>query len=311
MLSQSPPINYTRTGRISKAKKGLKVHECECGRSYTRAEHLRRHQKNHSQDDALVCDYAGCGKPFHRPDLLLRHRDRHNGLESSSPQIDYSQGSSPQALNTSASLIPSPISSADVHIHSVPLYPAMPPMSPVQGLPVTSSPERHVSYSNNMRPNTSMPMPVDGVSPHYGWAPEPYSPSSGYNSPSIGAGEYNLYQNAYGHGLSRTRTPSNASLHDPWAQTPRSPSSSISTMPPCTWGSNEKIPTASLAYINTYPMAGMSMSTSMEATAGYGQFDLKTMIQRDEDEAAFLYRDHPYGYSIPLSPSSIDLPLRS
>ena len=25
-------VNYTRTGRISKAKKGLKVHHCECGR---------------------------------------------------------------------------------------------------------------------------------------------------------------------------------------------------------------------------------------------------------------------------------------
>jgi hypothetical protein len=32
MMSRSPSINYTRTGRISKAKKGLKVHNCECGR---------------------------------------------------------------------------------------------------------------------------------------------------------------------------------------------------------------------------------------------------------------------------------------
>lgn len=33
MRSQSSSsINYTRTGRISKAKKGLKVHNCECGR---------------------------------------------------------------------------------------------------------------------------------------------------------------------------------------------------------------------------------------------------------------------------------------
>lgn len=38
MLSAGTPpsmahdINYTRTGRISKAKKGLKVHHCKCGR---------------------------------------------------------------------------------------------------------------------------------------------------------------------------------------------------------------------------------------------------------------------------------------
>jgi hypothetical protein len=33
MSSHNPSIHYTRTGRISKAKKGLKVHNCEnCGR---------------------------------------------------------------------------------------------------------------------------------------------------------------------------------------------------------------------------------------------------------------------------------------
>jgi hypothetical protein len=32
MMSQAQSIHYTRTGRISKAKKGLKVHNCECGR---------------------------------------------------------------------------------------------------------------------------------------------------------------------------------------------------------------------------------------------------------------------------------------
>lgn len=25
-------VNYTRTGRIAKSKKGLKVHHCDCGR---------------------------------------------------------------------------------------------------------------------------------------------------------------------------------------------------------------------------------------------------------------------------------------
>lgn len=34
-LRRSPnmsTVNYTKTGRVSKAKKGLKVHDCECGR---------------------------------------------------------------------------------------------------------------------------------------------------------------------------------------------------------------------------------------------------------------------------------------
>ncbi|KAF2399510.1 hypothetical protein EJ06DRAFT_522406 [Trichodelitschia bisporula] len=41
-------ITYTRTGRISKARKGIRgAHVCSCGKDYSRAEHLRRHQQNH------------------------------------------------------------------------------------------------------------------------------------------------------------------------------------------------------------------------------------------------------------------------
>lgn len=83
----APSIHDTRTGRISKPKKGLKVHSCECGRAYTRAEHLRRHQKNHAMEEALVCEYPDCGKSFYRVDLLLRHQERHNeGVEPSALQ---------------------------------------------------------------------------------------------------------------------------------------------------------------------------------------------------------------------------------
>lgn len=132
----------------------------------------------------------------------------------------------------------------------------------------------------------------------YAWHESSYSPiSSGYASPSMAPGDFNTMYPVPGYGpaASRTRTPSIASLHDPWAMTPRSPSSSNSTMP-FTWASNDKMPNAGLAYINTsYPMASLGISTHMDATAGYGQFEPKTMIQRDEDEAAFLYRDQPYG----------------
>lgn len=76
--SQNGPVVYTKTGRISKAKKGLKVHVCEeCGRSFTRAEHLRRHQKNHGPNQ-VRCEL--CGKVFFRADLLQRHLERHKDL---------------------------------------------------------------------------------------------------------------------------------------------------------------------------------------------------------------------------------------
>lgn len=41
-------VKRTHTGRVSKALKGLRIHNCNvCGKTYTRAEHLRRHQQNH------------------------------------------------------------------------------------------------------------------------------------------------------------------------------------------------------------------------------------------------------------------------
>ncbi|GAD99297.1 conserved hypothetical protein [Paecilomyces variotii No. 5] len=55
----------------------IKSHACDfpgCGKSFTRAEHLRRHALNHQQDDNS-CER--CGVHFTRPDLLGRHMMRH------------------------------------------------------------------------------------------------------------------------------------------------------------------------------------------------------------------------------------------
>ncbi|ORY65092.1 uncharacterized protein BCR38DRAFT_191230 [Pseudomassariella vexata] len=74
------PIKLTPiTGRVSRAKKGVPVHTCETCRppkTFTRAEHLRRHQLSH-QTPGFPCTYPGCGRAFHRADLLARHAARH------------------------------------------------------------------------------------------------------------------------------------------------------------------------------------------------------------------------------------------
>ncbi|KAL2216223.1 putative C2H2 finger domain protein [Thermoascus aurantiacus ATCC 26904] len=75
------PITYTpTTHRISKAKKGKRVHACEfpgCNKVFTRAEHRRRHELNHNPEASFRCTYEGCRRAFHRPDLLARHMERH------------------------------------------------------------------------------------------------------------------------------------------------------------------------------------------------------------------------------------------
>lgn len=75
-----PAVKLTPvTGRVSRAKKGMPVHICEMchpPKTFTRAEHLRRHQLSH-QPPELACGIAGCNKVFHRKDLLDRHQQRH------------------------------------------------------------------------------------------------------------------------------------------------------------------------------------------------------------------------------------------
>jgi len=49
-----------------------------CSKSYTRAEHLGRHQLNHNPKDIYKCDFPGCTRTFVRQDLCVRHRERHD-----------------------------------------------------------------------------------------------------------------------------------------------------------------------------------------------------------------------------------------
>ncbi|KAF2012581.1 hypothetical protein BU24DRAFT_425218 [Aaosphaeria arxii CBS 175.79] len=86
-------VRYTRIRPLEFAKRGLKVYDCECGKSYTRAESLRRHKKNHASgklDKAVVykhiCSFPDCGKSFTREDNLKAHKRRQHGeMESKAP----------------------------------------------------------------------------------------------------------------------------------------------------------------------------------------------------------------------------------
>ncbi|KAA8905377.1 hypothetical protein FN846DRAFT_10554 [Sphaerosporella brunnea] len=77
-LSTMLKEGITPTQRISRAKKGKRVHACHhpgCEKIFTRAEHLRRHQLNHSPEVYYKCEL--CERTFVRQDLLTRHTERH------------------------------------------------------------------------------------------------------------------------------------------------------------------------------------------------------------------------------------------
>ncbi|KAL7788437.1 hypothetical protein V8C43DRAFT_287581 [Trichoderma afarasin] len=125
------PVKLTPiTGRVSRAKKGVPVHTCDVCRppkTFTRAEHLRRHQLSH-QPPELCCTVSGCKKVFYRKDLLDRHLQRHGEHEgklnrdssrrrrsgsspsrpySSSPPAPARQATSPYSVGAAATPAPS------------------------------------------------------------------------------------------------------------------------------------------------------------------------------------------------------------
>ncbi|EDU45084.1 conserved hypothetical protein [Pyrenophora tritici-repentis Pt-1C-BFP] len=276
MASQMSSVHYTRTGRISKAKKGLKVHNCDCGRSYTRAEHLRM-------------------------DLLLRHQERHNDPGHDSRQQSQEVSPQPESI---------PISIPDlepVTISATAIPPTTSYYAPVSPMNESASLSSHSKghRSQFARHSGAVSMPVDAMTPglwHEPYSPTPgYSSSSGYASP-IAPTDFPLYGHAPYH---RTRTPSNASFIDqPWSYQPRSPASTTSNMA-FPWPQSDKGSTApGLAYMNvSYPMTSMSIPTGIDPMVGYGHFGPKTMGQRDEEEGAILFGEYgmaPIAHTYPF-----------
>ncbi|KAI0123331.1 fungal-specific transcription factor domain-containing protein [Xylariales sp. AK1849] len=79
---QSPSSNagsgtYKRASRKGAPKKFTCTYK-DCGKSYSRAEHLARHQLNHNPQQTHRCQIGDCRQQFVRLDLLERHQKRHS-----------------------------------------------------------------------------------------------------------------------------------------------------------------------------------------------------------------------------------------
>ncbi|UKZ60227.1 uncharacterized protein TrAtP1_001512 [Trichoderma atroviride] len=96
------------TRKRRRSRKGLeKRFECSaegCGKSYSRAEHLYRHQLNHNSKQIFHCEYPDCPRTFVRGDLLKRHMDRHTAKGSQLNRRDSM--ASHAASATSPKLVP-------------------------------------------------------------------------------------------------------------------------------------------------------------------------------------------------------------
>ncbi|KAL2874665.1 hypothetical protein SGCOL_010135 [Colletotrichum sp. CLE4] len=163
------PVKLTPiTGRVSRAKKGMKVHTCDLCRppkTFTRAEHLRRHQLSH-ETPQYGCSIPGCDRAFHRKDLLERHQQRH---ELEGDKASRSRGGSQSRRTSAASL--------DAGVRNIGLQPPLlgyptSATTPIHGIPMTSIGYENIGatgpmlyqYSTSPRLSTPQVYPMLGTS---------------------------------------------------------------------------------------------------------------------------------------------------
>ncbi|KAI1762156.1 hypothetical protein GGR53DRAFT_532937 [Hypoxylon sp. FL1150] len=178
----SVPVKYTPiTGRVSRAKKGVPVHTCDIckpPKTFTRAEHLRRHQLSH-KNPGFPCTHPGCDKAFHRADLLARHAQRHEGDDKASSR---GTGGDPSRPTSAAS---------DDRMPYMTHNPSMGGGSISRTvMPGTSDMSQGGTYPGNLPPYHSMDDPGSSsgqtpMSPYSdrreSYPPPPSGPSQGHN----------------------------------------------------------------------------------------------------------------------------------
>jgi hypothetical protein len=161
-------------------KNGDKKYQCphaDCGKAYSRAEHLYRHQLNrkfrqtsHVQDRLEVtgadtmhradtpkqiyrCDFPGCNRHFVRADLCARHKERHTAKGSHLQRKDaffHSQRPVPSASSTTSPSLASGGATMNASPISMTHGPHPPPTYP-EPEAVTSAPMQHYPASEQYR----------------------------------------------------------------------------------------------------------------------------------------------------------------
>ncbi|GKT60654.1 C2H2 finger domain-containing protein [Colletotrichum tofieldiae] len=161
------PIKLTPiTGRVSRAKKGMKVHTCD----------ICRPPKLSHETPQYACPIPGCDRAFHRKDLLERHQQRH---ELEGDKVSRSRGAS-QSRRTSAGSLEGGVRGLGLQ-HPMLGYPPN-ATTATQSLPITPSMSHAGAYPSMSAPDISKSM-----APHVG--NDGYRPASG--GPGYG-GSYSL-----------------------------------------------------------------------------------------------------------------------
>ncbi|KXT09812.1 hypothetical protein AC579_10511 [Pseudocercospora musae] len=205
-LTETKPKKKRRV--IKTADKKYECPQPDCGKSYSRAEHLYRHQLNHTPKQIYHCDFPGCDRHFVRADLCARHKERHTAKGSHLQRKDaFLQSQRQQAGQNANAHGESATSGATTNI--------------------SSSPNDSSHVSQTAQPDSYMPPQGHAVQPYATARDQQYpnhtrqqnqhvseppslQPNDASVNPSLSLGNaYNAYQNSYGtaHGSMAPPTP--------------------------------------------------------------------------------------------------------
>ncbi|KAF3988659.1 hypothetical protein FT663_02105 [Candidozyma haemuli var. vulneris] len=215
MIANSP--SKSRTSSVSSysgptqpiPKKSLQIrtdkprpHVCAiCTRGFARLEHLKRHERSHTNEKPFQC--AACGRCFARRDLVLRHQQKlHSqvGRRSSLPNVPTS---APGAMNGQAGAGSESATSTPSNEHIIVLQNNTDAKAPLPDSRASSPSGLHVSNSANSSPARNIgasPSPANNVS---------------FRSASFAYGNYDNANGASKHNMPSPNT--NSSLNTPLA----------------------------------------------------------------------------------------------
>ncbi|KAK5657732.1 hypothetical protein OQA88_2805 [Cercophora sp. LCS_1] len=306
-----------------RSRKGLdKKFECPekgCGKSYSRAEHLYRHQLNHNPKQVYKCGIGDCQRTFVRLDLCNRHKERHTAKGSALHRKDMLGQVSP-STGDRPPFIPTGSASPEVNRPGTGYNKGraltMPYHSPkdAMGSPyarMTNTPP--TGYPNGGHPNGVDYMHHDPSGYHMSGQRPPHQ-SPGPQRPSIqtNVGAYGVLSpisNQPGYHSQPTNTPQ-SSATIPYV-TPQNfppfslPPSEFNAPPSATVAREEQptyVPSTTAEYSDPHHQSGemimldqMSMQQTMPVFGSESVLNKSPYVGMPEDFMAYLFNTHGEG----------------